>query len=215
MERFKDRRDAGRKLAEKLAQYKGQPDTIILGLPRGGVPVADEIADKLDLPMDVYVVRKLGTPMHEELAMGAIASNGAKVLNESVIKSAGVQDSKVEEVVAREQKEVRRREELFRGDREPLSSKGKTVIIVDDGLATGATMKAAVQAVRSTGSKKVVVAVGAAPRDTYEEFQQMEDADEIVSVITPRVFIGVGRFYENFTQTTDEEVQECLKKQRS
>ncbi len=211
MERFRDRRDAGRQLAERLAGYRDQPDVVVLGLPRGGVPVAHEIAQSLNLTLDVYIVRKLGTPMHEELAMGAIASNGAKVLNERVIKSSRISQEEIDRVVEKEQKEIQRREKQFRGDRERIPLEGKVVILVDDGLATGASMKAAVEAVKSSSPKKIVVAVGAAPPETVREFRDRDDVDEVVAVLTPEPFFGVGGFYENFTQTTDEEVAECLK----
>jgi predicted phosphoribosyltransferase len=211
MQRFRDRRDAGRQLAERLAGYRDQPDVVVLGLPRGGVPVAHEIATRLNLALDVYIVRKLGTPMHEELAMGAIASNGARILNDSVIRSANVPQSEIDRVSEKERQEIQRRERKFRGDRERIPLEGKTVILVDDGLATGATMKAAVEAVKSSDPDKIVVAVGTAPRETVAELSDRDDIDEVVSILTPEVFFGVGGFYENFAQTTDEEVAECLK----
>lgn len=211
MQRFINRRDAGRQLAERLAGYRDQPDVVVLGLPRGGVPVAHEIAQSLNLPLDVYIVRKLGTPMHEELAMGAIASNGAKVLNENVIRSSGVSRGEIDRVVEKEQKEIQRREQQFRGDRERIPLEGKVVILVDDGLATGASMKAAVEAVKSSSPEKIVVAVGAAPPQTARELRDRYGVDEVVAVLTPEMFFGVGGFYEDFTQTTDEEVAECLK----
>lgn len=211
MQRFRNRRDAGRQLAERLAGYRDQPDVVVLGLPRGGVPVAHEIAQSLNLPLDVYIVRKLGTPMHEELAMGAIASNGAKVLNENVIRSSGVSRGEIDRVIEKEQKEIQRREQQFRGDRERIPLEGKVVILVDDGLATGASMKAAVEAVKSSSPEKIVVAVGAAPPQTARELRDRYGVDEVVAVLTPEMFFGVGGFYEDFTQTTDEEVAECLK----
>jgi len=205
--RYEDRRQAGRVLGERLASFAGQPDVVVLGLPRGGVPVAWEVARRLGAPLDVFVVRKLGFPGHEELAMGAIASGGVRVLNPEVVAQ-GVSREEIEAVTRDEQRELERRERLFRGDRPALPVAGKTVILVDDGLATGSTMRAAVRALRRKDARRIVVAVPVGARSTCAELE--EEADEVVCAETPESFHAVGLWYEDFSQTTDDEVRELL-----
>lgn len=207
---FKDRNDGGRQLAKKLEIYAGRSDVIVLGLPRGGVPVAFEVAKALGVPLDVWVVRKLGVPGHEELAMGAIASGGRRVLNDSVVQMIGISDEAIAEVAAQEQRELERRERVYRGDRPPLEVEGQTVILVDDGLATGASMRAAVRALRAQNPAHIIVAVPTAAPQTCAEFE--DEVDEIVCAITPQPFKGVGAWYEDFSQTTDEEVRNILRR---
>jgi putative phosphoribosyl transferase len=206
--RFYDRRDAGRKLAECLERYGWRNDVIVLALPRGGVPVGYEVAKTLGVDLDVLVVRKLGVPHHPELAMGAIASGGAEYLNTFVIENSGVSQWQVDAVKAVEQEEMARRETLYRGDRPRPSIRGKTVILVDDGMATGATMHAAVMALRSENPERIVVAVPVAPDETAGVFA--EDADDFVCVYKPEGFMSVGQFYTVFDQTSDHEVRELL-----
>ena len=205
--RYQDRRHAGRVLGESLAALAGRPDVVVLGLPRGGVPVAWEVARRLAAPLDVFVVRKLGYPGHEELAMGAIASGGVRVLNPEVI-SRGVSREEIEEATVREELELERRERLFRGDRPPLPIAGKTVVLVDDGLATGSTMRAAVRALRRKDARQIVVAVPVGARSTCAELEA--EADEVVCTATPQPFHAVGLWYDDFSQTTDEEVRALL-----
>ena len=206
--RFRDRAEAGRELAGRLAHHAGRPGVIVLGLPRGGVPVAYEVARALGAPLDVFVVRKLGVPGREELAMGAIATGGVRVLNPEVIDALGIPGSAIEAAAEREQEELDRRERLYRGDRPPPDRRGRTVILVDDGLATGSTMRAAVAAVRRQDPARVVVAVPVAAPDTCAEFRHV--ADEIVCAHTPEPFCAVGYWYEDFSQTTDDEVRRFL-----
>jgi erythromycin esterase-like protein/predicted phosphoribosyltransferase len=206
--RFRDRRDAGRRLAEKLKGYAHRPDLLVLALPRGGVPVGYEVAQALDGPLDVFLVRKLGVPGHEELAMGAVASGGVRVLNDEIVEGLGVADRVIDAVAAREQQELSRRERLFRGARPAPDLRGRTIILVDDGLATGATMRAAVKAVREQHPERIIVAVPTASPDICEALKR--EADEVVSVILPEPFFAVGQWYDDFTQTTDEEVRELL-----
>ena len=206
--RFRDRREAGRLLAERLRMEGDGSDTVVLALPRGGVPVAAEIAHELAVPLDVFVVRKLGVPGHEELALGAIASGGVRVLNQGVVDAARMSPEAVERVARRELEEVERREAAYRGGRPPVETAGKRVILVDDGLATGATMRAAVAAVRATGPARIVVAVPIAAASTCEELAR--EVDEIVCLRTPEPFYAVGLWYEDFSQTTDEEVRALL-----
>ena len=212
MFRFRDRVEAGQYLAERLLQYADAPDAVVLGLPRGGVVVASEVARKLGLPLDIFLVRKLGVPGYEELAMGAIASGGVRVMNEDVLRQISVSESTIEAVTRREERELLRREEAYRGDRPRLDVKDLTVILVDDGLATGATMRAAVKALRRQGPKRLVVAVPTAAPDTCDEFRA--EVDEILCAMTPTPFYAVGAWYEDFSQTTDEEVQQLLKAAR-
>lgn len=206
--RFRDRREAGRVLGRELRPYAGRKDVIVLALPRGGVPVAYEVAKALGAPLDVFVVRKLGVPGQEELAMGAIASGGAGVLDEGLVEALGISAKAIERAVAAELRELERRERAYRGDRDRPELKGKTVILVDDGLATGATMRAAARAVRQLGPARIVVAVPVAAAQTCNEFR--DDVDEIVCTLTPRPFHAVGQWYEDFSQTSDEEVRELL-----
>jgi putative phosphoribosyl transferase len=205
---FEDRAEAGRRLARALSAYAGRADVTILALPRGGVPVAFEVARTLDVPLDVFVVRKLGVPGHEELAMGAIATGGTLVLNEGVVRDLGVPSAKIDEVATREGNELERRERAYRGDAPAVDVSGRTVILIDDGLATGATMRAAITALRLQGPARIVVAVPVASPDTCEEIGLM--ADEIVCAETPTPFLGVGMWYVHFAQTSDEEVKRLL-----
>ncbi len=206
---FKDRSDAGQFLAEKLAEYADRPDVVVLALPRGGVPVAYEVAQKLHAALDVFVVRKLGVPGHEELAMGAIATGGVCVLNQDVLSYIRIPDAVIDEVAAAELRELQRRERLYRGTRPPLEVRGRTVIIVDDGLATGSTMRAAVKALRQQQPKKIVVAVPVGARETCDSFR--DEVDTVaVCAITPEPFNAVGLWYQDFSQTTDEEVRDLL-----
>jgi putative phosphoribosyl transferase len=205
---FQDRTDAGRQLAEELLSYAGRDDVIVLALPRGGVPVAFEVAQRLGVPLDVFIVRKLGVPGHEELAMGAIASGGVRVLNEDVLYVLPDAQSIVEMVTAIEREELKRRERNYRSDRPAPEVRGRTVILVDDGLATGATMRAAAAALRQQGAAKIIVAVPVGAPSTCHEIRRV--ADEVVCLQTPGSFMGVGQYYEDFSQTTDEEVRELL-----
>jgi predicted phosphoribosyltransferase len=206
--RFRDRRDAGCLLAARLAAYTHRPDVIVLALPRGGVPVAYEVARALDAPLDVFVVRKLGVPGHEELAMGAVATGGVRVLNEPVVQSLRIPGHVIDAVAAREEEELRRRERLYRADRPPSDVRGRTVILIDDGLATGATMQAAVEALRQQEPARIVVAVPTGSPETCEALRGQ--VDEVVCAVTPEPFFAVGLWYEDFSQTTDEEVRELL-----
>ena len=206
---FKDRSDAGKRLAAKLQVYANRPDVIVLGLPRGGIPVAFEVARKLRLSLDVFVVRKLGVPGREELAMGAIASGGIEVLNDNIVRGLNISRAVIESVARKEGEELKRREQLYRGNRASLNVKDLTVILVDDGLATGATMRAAVQALRIQKPVSVVVAVPVASPEACQELG--DEADDIVCAITPEPFYSVGSWYEDFSQTTDDEVRTLLK----
>jgi len=206
--RYRDRRHAGRELASKLLQHAGRLDAIVLALPRGGVPVAYEVAKALRAPLDVFVVRKLGVPGHEEYAMGAIATGGVRVVDERVVRATGVTRAELDAVTAAEHRELERRERQYRGDRPPPDVRRRTVILVDDGLATGATMRAAVEALREEGAARVIVAVPIAPPETCDAFRDI--VDDIVCARTPEPFYAVGLWYEDFSQTTDEEVRELL-----
>ena len=205
--RFKDRAQAGRALAEKLAGFSNRSDVAVLGLPRGGVPVAFQVAQRLDVALDVFLVRKLGVPGHEELAMGAIASGNICILNENIIHSLGIPQDVIDQAIAREQRELEQRQRAFRLGH-PLELRDQVVILVDDGLATGASMRAAVVAARQGHPARVVVAVPVSSRETYREFKQQ--ADDIVCVQTPAHFEGVGQWYEDFAQTSDAEVGALL-----
>ena len=205
---FPNRADAGRRLAEKLEQYAGRDDVIVLGLPRGGVPVAYQVAQRLGVPLDVFIVRKLGVPGFEELALGAIASGGVRVLNDDVVRVLPNASELVESVTARETAELQRREQAYRDGRPPPELRGRVVILVDDGLATGATMRAAVAALRQLGAAKIVVAVPVGAADTCRELE--EEVDETVCAMAPEWFQAVGQFYEDFSQTSDDEVRELL-----
>ena len=205
---FVNRTEAGRRLAESLRAYKEHPDAIVLGLPRGGVPVAYEVARQLGLPLDVFVVRKLGVPGYEELAMGAIASGNVSVLNEDVVRALPNPQAMIDMVMAQEKLELARRETHYRQDRPSPSLRGRIVILVDDGLATGATMRAAAAALRKQEAAKIIVAVPVGAPETCQELAS--EVDETVCAIMPAVFHGVGQFYEDFSQTSDEEVRESL-----
>ncbi len=209
MERaFANRSDAGRLVAEKLEEYADRNDVIVLGLPRGGVPVAYEVAKHLRATLDVCIVRKLGVPGFEELAAGAIASGSVRVLNEDVIRSIPHADAAIEAVTAREAAELERREQTYREGRPPPELRNRIVILVDDGLATGATMRVAVKALRQSGAAKIVVAVPVGPPDTCREVKQ--EADETICLSTPEFFHAVGQYYEDFSQTSDEDVRQLL-----
>jgi predicted phosphoribosyltransferase len=205
---FRDRAEAGRRLAVKLNKYAGRPDVLVLALPRGGVPIAYEVAEALGAPLDVFLVRKLGVPGREELAMGALASGGVRVLNEDVIDAVGIPEQVIDEVASREQKELERRERLYRDDRPPPEVEGRTVILVDDGLATGSSMRAAVAALRKLKPARIVVAVPVGAHQTCSELAR--EADEVVCAVTPDPFYAVGLWYEDFAQTSDEEVRDLL-----
>jgi predicted phosphoribosyltransferase len=205
---FYDRADAGRSLARNLQSYKNRPDVIILALPRGGVPVAFEVARELNAPLDVFIVRKLGVPGHEELGMGAIATGDVRVVNESIVRELGISREVVDLVTSREREELERREQLYRGARPPVRVQNKTVIIVDDGLATGFSMKAAVTALRRQHPARLIVAVPTAPVETCEELKRM--ADEVICGLTPEPFYAVGGSYADFRQITDEEVRRLI-----
>jgi len=206
--RFHDRTEAGRVLATDLAKYAGRSDVIVLALPRGGVPVAFEVARALGAPLDVFLVRKLGLPGHEELAMGAIASGGIRLINEDIVDAYQVTDAEIETVAAAEQTELERREQAYRDGRPLPPLHDRTVILVDDGLATGATMRAAVLAIRQERPARIVVAVPVAAAETCEEFLSI--VDDIICAETPAPFYAVGLWYEDFSQTTDDEVHELL-----
>ncbi|HEY9726293.1 MAG TPA: phosphoribosyltransferase [Chroococcales cyanobacterium] len=205
---FKDRTEAGQRLAVKLAAYADRQNVLVLGLPRGGVPVAFEVANALKAPLDVFLVRKLGVPSQEELAMGAIASGGVRVLNEEIVKALRLTEATIDRVAQKEQQELERRERLYRDNRPVPALQGRTVIVVDDGLATGATMRAAIEAVRQQQPARLVVGV---PVSSFETCQEIgSEVDEIVCVETPRPFYSVGLWYKDFPQTTDEEVRDLL-----
>jgi len=209
MDRFQDRADAGVYLAERLQKYANKPDTIVLGLPRGGVVVAYEVARALGLPLDIFLVRKLGVPGYEELAMGAIASGGVQVINQDVVMGIQISQARIQEIAAKEMEELKRRERAYRADRPPLVVKDQTVILIDDGLATGATMRAAVEALKRMGPRKIVIAVPVASIEVCQEFRAK--ADELVCGITPAHFNAVGAWYDDFSQTTDKEVIQLLR----
>jgi predicted phosphoribosyltransferase len=210
---FQDRTEAGQRLAEKLVEYAGRPKVQVLALPRGGVPVGSEVALALRAPLDVFVVRKLGVAGHEELAMGAIASGGVRVLNEDVVGPLDIPEYVIQAVAARELQELRRREWTYRGDRPPPDVRGRIVILVDDGIATGSTMRAAVAALRRLGPARIVVAAPIVAPSTFAELSR--EADECVCCIMPAPFYAVGAWYENFTQTTDEEVRDLLERSQN
>jgi putative phosphoribosyl transferase len=208
--RFRDRAEAGRALGRTLSHYAGRDDVVVLALPRGGVPVGYEVAKELGAPLDVFLVRKLGVPGHEELAMGAIASGGVLVLDERVLRWLGINEDQIQATLARELDELRRREAAYRDGRPLPELKEKTVILVDDGLATGASMQAAARAVRRHEPARIVIAVPVASRATCDQFK--DEVDEVVCAVTPEPFYAVGNWYEDFTQTTDDEVRELLER---
>jgi predicted phosphoribosyltransferase len=205
---YADRHDAGRVLADALAGYRDRADVVVLALPRGGVPVGFEVAHALRAPLDVFLVRKLGVPGHRELAMGAIASGGVRVLNDDVLGWYGIPPHVVDEVALEEQAELARREDAYRGGRAPAPVRNRVVLLVDDGLATGSTMKAAVRAVRALEPSRIVVAVPVGAPETCRELEDL--ADEVVCPRQPVPFSAVGQWYQDFSQTTDEEVVELL-----
>jgi putative phosphoribosyl transferase len=207
---YQDRAGAGKALAAHLREYADRADVLVLGLPRGGVPVAYEVARSLRVAMDIFLVRKLGVPGHEELAMGALASGGVRVINDDVTIQLGISRSVIDRVAAREQQELERRERLYRADRPPPAVQGRTVILIDDGLATGSTMRAAAAALRQMSPQKIIVAVPVAAAETCDELRN--EVDEIVCVETPEPFVAVGAWYSDFSQTTDDEVRELLQK---
>jgi putative phosphoribosyl transferase len=206
---FADRVDAGRQLADRLQHLRGQ-DGVVLGLPRGGVPVAFEVAQALDAPLDVIVVRKLGVPFHPELGMGAIAEDGVRIINADVVRLARVTDAELAEVEQRERAELERRARRFRGDRPRVALAGKIAVVVDDGIATGSTARAACQVARAQGASRVVLAVPVAPPGWTARFQ--DDADELVCLETPESFFAIGQWYADFSQTADEVVIDCLER---
>jgi predicted phosphoribosyltransferase len=208
MERFKDRGDAGKTLAQKLSAYAGRPDMVVLALPRGGVPVGYEVAMALHAPLDIFIVRKLGLPGQEELAIGAIASGGIRVLNEGIIRMLNIPDEMIDRVARQELQELERREHSYRGGRPALETRDKTVILIDDGLATGASMRAVVTGVRAGRPARIVIAVPTAAPQTCSALEF--EVDEIVCSMTPEPFLGVSRWYEDFRQVTDEQVRTIL-----
>jgi len=210
---YRDRTDAGRQLARKLRHYAGRPEVLVLALPRGGLPVAFEVALALAAPLDIFLVRKLGVPGHEELAMGAIATGGVRVMNEQVVGRIVIPPQLIERVAAAEQAELERREREYRGDAPHPDVRGKTVILIDDGLATGSTMRAAVAALSQQGPAKIVVAVPVAAEETCEALA--DEVDEVVCGAIPEPFFAVGYWYEDFDQTTDDEVRELLSRSRA
>lgn len=209
---FADRVEAGRVLAGALRKYEGRDDVIVLGLPRGGVPVAAEVAAALRAPLDVLVVRKLGAPAQEELAIGAISEGGVRVLNEGLVRNLGLREADVDRIAAQEQHELERRVLAYRGGHEALGVEGKVVIVVDDGVATGATMRAGLQALRARGAAKIVAAAPVGAADSLASLE--DDADEVVVLEAPEWFSAVGQLYADFGQTTDEEVRRLLAENR-
>jgi putative phosphoribosyl transferase len=206
--RFRDRTDAGLRLADALAAYANRVDLLVLALPRGGVPVAAEVAKKLNAPLDILVVRKLGVPFHRELGMGAIATGGIRIVNKEVVDALGISTEDIETVASEEEQELERREKAYRGDVAAPRLEGKTVILVDDGIATGSTMLAAIEGARQLKAARVVVAVPTLAASTYKKMR--EAADDVVALLAPEEFYAVGQWYESFPQTTDQEVRQLL-----
>jgi putative phosphoribosyl transferase len=205
---FRDRREAGRVLASRLKKYAGRNDVVVLALPRGGVPVAFEVAEALGAPLDIFLVRKLGTPGHRELAMGAIASGGIRVINDDVVRWLGISPEQIDAVAREEQRELERRQQAYLEGRAPQPLEGRIVVLVDDGLATGSTMRAAAEAVRQRNPAQVIVAVPVGAPETCREMAAV--ADEVICAQTPEPFSAVGQWYLNFDQTTDEEVMDLI-----
>lgn len=205
---FRDRTDAGRRLAQRLQKYAGRPGLLVLGIPRGGVPVAFEIASALKVPLDIFVSRKLGVPGQEELAFGAVASGGACLLDDEIVTAAGISASDIERVIEREKRELERREQVFRTGRPQLRVEGMTVVLVDDGIATGASIGVAVAALRQQGPAEIVVAAPVIPASTLQRLQR--EVDEVVCLHSPRKFYAIGEFYDDFSQATDQQVIELL-----
>ncbi len=210
---YRDRVDAGKQLAKRLTDFAGRDDVLVLALPRGGVPVAYEVAKALQVPMDIFLVRKLGVPGHEELAMGAISTGGVRVLNDDIVSYLRIPRDVIDAVAAGELKELERREREYRGDRPEPGVRGKTVILIDDGLATGSTMRAAAAALRQQNPTRIIVAVPVSAPQTCDEYRM--GVDEIICARTPEPFFGVGMWYEDFSQTTDDEVRDLLGKARN
>ncbi len=208
--RFRDRTEGGRRLAEALASYAGRPNLLVLALPRGGVPVGYEVAKALRAPLDVMLVRKLGVPGHEELAMGAIASGGVRIISDDIVGSLAIPDRVIAAVAAAEEEELERRERAYREGRPPRPVGGRTIILVDDGLATGSTMRAAAAALRAQEPERLIVAVPVAPPEVCEAIRA--EVDEVVCALFPEPFLAVGAWYEDFSQTTDDEVRELLRR---
>ncbi|MGV2829528.1 phosphoribosyltransferase [Myxosarcina sp. GI1(2024)] len=207
---FQDRTEAGQRLAEKLKAYANRQDVLVLGLPRGGVPVAYEVAKSLNVPLDVFLVRKLGVPGQKELAMGAIASGGIRILNREIVETLHISEETIARVAAQEQRELERREYTYRGDRPPLDLRERTIVLVDDGLATGATMHVAAVAIRKLHPKQIIAAVPVSAPETCDETKV--EVDEIICAETPRPFYAVGLWYKKFSQTTDAEVRDLLQR---
>jgi len=205
---FDNRTDAGRKLASQLEAYANRKDVIVLGIPRGGVPVAFEVAVLLNAPLDVLVSRKLGVPGQEELAFGAIASGGVRILDPEIVEAVGISDVEIEQITASVKKELERRERVYRGDRPPLKVEGSTVILVDDGIATGSSMRAAISALHQMKPARLVVAVPVAPHSTCNRLRR--EVDQLLCVYMPETFFAIGQFYDDFSQVTDEEVTDLL-----
>lgn len=213
MKAFKHRKEAGQQLAAKLTRFKNKQDVLVLALPRGGVPVAYEVASMLNVPFDVLIVRKLGTPGHREFAMGAIASDGSKVLNQDIINTLRIPQKMIDDVLVTEQQELERREQTYRSNAAPLDVSAKTIILIDDGVATGATMRAAIASLKQSQPKAIVVAVPSAARATYTELKSQ--VDDMICLATPEPYIAVGVWYQSFPQTSDDEVKLLLKRARS
>jgi len=207
---FLNRTEAGKKLATRLTAYANRPDVIVLGLPRGGVPVAFEVAQALHAPLDIFLSRKLGVPMQEELAFGALASGGVRVLDQDIVSEVGISKTEIEEVTERAKKELERRERVYRAGRPPLKVEEQTVILVDDGIATGSSIRAGVSALKQMKPARIVIAVPVAPVSTCNRLRA--EVDELVCLHTPEVFFAIGQFYEDFSQLTDEEVIELLRR---
>ncbi len=207
---FRDRTEAGQKLASELLPHAREPGVLVLALPRGGVPVAFEVARALDAPLDVFVVRKLGVPGQEELALGAIATGGTRVLNQEIVERLGISTAVIDRLAAAERRELERREHLYRGDRPPLKTTGRTVILVDDGIATGSSMLAAVAALRQQQPARIVVAIPVAPAPACEEIRAQ--VNNLVCLAQPQPFFAVGQWYEHFSQVSDEEVRHLLER---
>ncbi len=208
--RFSNRTEAGQMLAQKLTAYTDCKDGLVMALPRGGVPVAYEVAKALNLPLDICIVRKLGVPGHKELAMGAIASGGVRVLNYDVLGRLNISNQTIDEVTAKELRELQRRDRVYRGDRLPPNVRNHTIILIDDGIATGSTIRAAITIIRQQQPRRIIVATPVAPQVVCEELQGL--VDEVVCLSMPEPFYAIGLWYENFTQTTDAEVWKLLDK---
>jgi putative phosphoribosyl transferase len=210
---FRDRREAGRELARRLHKYSARHELLVLGVPRGGVPVAMEVASALKAPLDTFVSRKLGVPGQEELAFGAVASGGTRILDEDIVDAVGISESEIERIAARETQELERREQVFRAGRPPLDVQGKTVVLVDDGIATGASIRVAIAALRRMRPAEIVVAAPVIPLSTCERLRR--EADDVIAVHTPKSFYAIGEFYDDFSQVTDEEVIKLLRQAAS